>query len=564
MESLTRGDAEEASLLWPPGWNPGPSAQRAAASGDWVPDLELNLLIDHLCLAPSFRPFVRDILLELCTDVKVIEHRQAVLQDILDSRELARRLEALLPKIDALHRHHLPREKGELLHEIAWRLGELEVFMQCVRELESLLDDASPALRSEGFLLMKQRISRLMSDEAVQHLFRELPGMLSRARATRSITIGVNIDNELQPSGATLLSINADRFADHSPSFLRRLFGKGIAPLHEIHAARGSAPVLVPLFRDLSDIVGRSLKPVVEALQRFKDLQTLFLDTWGQEISFFLGAERVIRRLQTAGLPLCRPRVSTTPDSPYTVQESYNIVLALQAAVENGRDISSKIVRNDASLGAHEVSILTGPNQGGKTTWMQAVGLAHVMCQAGLYVPGTRAELFPVDAIYTHFPAAERRDPDSGRFVEEVKRVGEIFGRATPRSLVLMNESLTSTSPRESLELAREIVAALQMLGARSIYTTHLYELALEAEALNAATRGVGTVVSHVARFERDGGDIRFTFKIEPGVPAGSSHAREVAARYGVSFTQILDVLRRRNLIPSREATDNGKDDVSK
>jgi DNA mismatch repair protein MutS len=100
------------------------------------------------------------------------------------------------------------------------------------------------------------------------------------------------------------------------------------------------------------------------------------------------------------------------------------------------------------------------------------------------------------------------------------------------------------------------------MLGARSIYTTHLYELAAEAEDFNAATRGAGRVASHVARFERNGNDVRFTFKIEPGVPAGSSHAREVAARYGVSYTQLLEVLRQRGILTEGEAPDNGKTDL--
>ncbi|MGA2977727.1 MAG: hypothetical protein ABSF77_20700 [Spirochaetia bacterium] len=549
---------EEASLLWPSGWTPDATTRRAAVSDDCAADLELDCLIDSLCLAPFSRPFVKEILLDPCTDERVIAHRHAVLEDILSSSELARRLEALLPKIDALHRHHLPREKGELLHEIAWRLGELEIFMHCVQELASLLDSTLSSLRSEGFHAIRQRVSRLLRDETVQHLFQELPGMLSQVRGTRSITIGINVDSDFQPSGVTLLSINADRFDDHSPSFLNRLFGKsmgrgqgkGITPLHEIPTGDDASPLLVPLFRDLSEVVARSLKPVAAALQRFKGVRTLFLDQWGQEIAFFLGAAKMIHRLQSAGLPFCRPQVSEMQNDAYEIHDSYNIVLALKiAAGEGDRDLSSRIVRNDVALGAHEVSILTGPNQGGKTTYMQAVGLVHVMCQAGLYVPGTCAKLCSVDAIYTHFPAIEQRELDTGRFAEEVKRLGEMFAHATPQSLILLNESLTTTSPRESLELARELVSALQMLGARAVYTTHLYELAFETDDFNAKTRGVGKVASLVARFEQKGNDIRFTFKIESGPPAGSSHAREVASRYGISYTQLVEVLRNRGIV---------------
>jgi DNA mismatch repair ATPase MutS len=272
-------------------------------------------------------------------------------------------------------------------------------------------------------------------------------------------------------------------------------------------------------------------------------VHTQFLDQWGQEISFYLGAARLARRLRDAGLPFCRPVVSAPGTDGCMVEGCYNIVLALKMA-EHGReeDLSRTIVSNDLAFGPHEVTILTGPNQGGKTTYMRSVGLVHVLCQAGLPVPGRSARVSAVDSIHTHFPRSERVDLESGRFADEMRRLRDIFARATPASLILLNESLTATSARESLELAREVVGALQILGARAVYTTHLYELAAEADAFNARTTGPGRVGSLVARPGS-------SFKIEPGPPAGSSHAREVAARFGVSYEQLVDVLRGRRIV---------------
>mgnify|MGYP000919825659 FL=1 len=215
---------------------------------------------------------------------------------------------------------------------------------------------------------------------------------------------------------------------------------------------------------------------------------------------------------------------------------------------------------NDVHFGDEgRVFILTGPNRGGKTTFTQAVGLAHVLHQAGLLVPGTRARLSPVDAIYTHFPMAEEYSLEAGRLGEEARRLEAIFRRATPQSLILLNESLFSTSPGESLYLARDVVCALRYLGARAIYATHLHELAANVEEINRQTPGAGCVASLVATVDPavprdeesrppDGRcDVASpTFHIEPGPPMGLSYARQIAERYGISYRQLAAAIDKR------------------
>ncbi len=148
------------------------------------------------------------------------------------------------------------------------------------------------------------------------------------------------------------------------------------------------------------------------------------------------------------------------------------------------------------------------------------------------------------------FPAVEQRDLDTGRFAEEVKRLGTIFAHATPSEPDPAERIAHRNEPAGEPRAGAGIVSALQMLGARAIYITHLFELAFEADDFNRNTRGTGQVASLVARFERKESDIRFTFKIEPGVPSGSSHAREVASRYGISYNQLVEVLRNRGIVP--------------
>jgi DNA mismatch repair ATPase MutS len=146
-----------------------------------------------------------------------------------------------------------------------------------------------------------------------------------------------------------------------------------------------------------------------------------------------------------------------------------------------------------------------------------------------------------------HFPAEERPEMASGRLGEEAARLREIFAAASRHSLVLLNESLASTSATESLYLARDVVRGLQLLGARAVFVTHLHGLAAECDALNAATPGESRVFSLVSLAEEDdGGQVHRTYRIVAAPPAGSSYAREIAEQHGISYAQLAVLLRSR------------------
>lgn len=136
---------------------------------------------------------------------------------------------------------------------------------------------------------------------------------------------------------------------------------------------------------------------------------------------------------------------------------------------------------------------------------------------------------------------------------------------ATSNSLILLNESLSTTTPGESFLLARDVLRILRLLGARAIYTTHIHDLAKEVDRLNGKSPGSGRIVSLISLVEDgrtgDGGaldgegpgeppqSVRRTFKIQPGTPAAYSYAREIAANHGVSYEQLQELLRKRGVL---------------
>jgi DNA mismatch repair ATPase MutS len=152
------------------------------------------------------------------------------------------------------------------------------------------------------------------------------------------------------------------------------------------------------------------------------------------------------------------------------------------------------------------------------------------------------------DNILTHYPALEKLEKGTGRFGEEAQRIGSMFESVTRHSLVLLNESLSSTSGGESLYLAQDVVRVLRMLGSRAVYATHLHGLAASAAELNRDTEGDSRVLSMVALIEADpdAGEqslIKPTFKVVPGPPEGHSYAIDLACRYGISKEQLIATL---------------------
>jgi len=561
------------SLLWPPAEDAPPRALTPRLSEQAAADLDLETTVNALSAGHGHAREIRAILLHLSDDPAVIRYRQDVIDDLLAHPELARGLDDLLPRLAELSHYRFFARPGQTpLHEVVWRVGQLEAYVECVQGLGAIFAAVDGALRAEAWRCLREQVARIEGDPLFQTLAAELPDLVASVRNIASVTIGVNLDDQLRPVEATLLSVNRKKFRGMASSLLGTLFGKnapsaeweGIAPLHSVPPKTAATaygpvgidldnPMLYPLFRDLANVLKQASRPVAAALQRYAHVSSRALGDLAGELAFYLGAVDLMARLRAAGLPLCRPEILPAEARVCIASGTANLNLALRLlASDPGADLAAAIVLNDVCFDdAGRVFILTGPNQGGKTTYTQGVGLLHVLAQAGLPVPGTAAQISPADAIFTHFPLEEQPDSGAGRLGEEASRLSTLFERATRHSLVLLNESLSSTSFSESLYLARDVVRILRLMGVRALYATHLHELAADVDALNADPGGQSTVGSLVslAAPAQDGGPVQQTYRIVPGPPRGLSYARDIAARYGISYDQLADLLRRRGLL---------------
>ena len=156
-----------------------------------------------------------------------------------------------------------------------------------------------------------------------------------------------------------------------------------------------------------------------------------------------------------------------------------------------------------------------------------------------MLLPAKEARLSPVDKLFTHFPALETRQ--EGRLAEEAARLRKVFQEATEHSLVLMNETFSSTSSGEAIFLAQDVLCGLRAIGARAIFATHLIELAEKIDTIQDTVNGESSLFSLVAGITLgNNGEETPTYQVARGLPLGQSYAREIARRHGISLEQIL------------------------
>ena len=208
----------------------------------------------------------------------------------------------------------------------------------------------------------------------------------------------------------------------------------------------------------------------------------------------------------------------------------------------DGEDIIPNDIYFDETAENAMIYVLTGPNRGGKSVITCAIGLCQAMLQLGMYLPAKVCEISPADGIFTHFPTGADDTIDKGRLGEECARLGEIFDAVTAHSLVLLDESLSSTGSFEASYIAAEVLAGLSQAGCRCLFATHLHELAQEIDRINAeASQSGGVKIDTLVAGIEEG---KRSFRIVRAKPDGKSYARDIAERYGLTYQNILEKIK--------------------
>ena len=180
-------------------------------------------------------------------------------------------------------------------------------------------------------------------------------------------------------------------------------------------------------------------------------------------------------------------------------------------------------VGNDLEAGHARLIMVTGANQGGKSTFLRALGLAHLMMQCGMFAPAASMRATVRPGVFTHFPRNEDRTMNRGRLDDELARLSTIADRLTEGALLLLNESFATTDEREGSQIAREIIRALTERDVTVVFVTHLFDL-----AHGLYTRQRDDAVFLRADRLPDG---RRTFRLRPGAPRPTGYGQDLYRR---------------------------------
>jgi DNA mismatch repair protein MutS len=252
------------------------------------------------------------------------------------------------------------------------------------------------------------------------------------------------------------------------------------------------------------------------------------VSVFDRELQFYFSYLAYIRPLRAAGLSFSYPAVSSD-DKTEQALDTFDLALAAQLTARG-----ETVVYNDVRLdGCERVLVISGPNNGGKTTLARTIGQLHYLARLGCPIPGRDTRLFCCDQIFTRFERQEDITTLSGKLQDELNRLHDALREATPDSLFILNEMFNSTTAQDALSLSRKILARISDLDALCVCVTFLDELA----TLNEKT------VSMVSSVRPDDPAIR-TYKLVRQPADGRAYARAIAEKYGLTYDRLIEASR--------------------
>jgi hypothetical protein len=477
---------------------PGPPPALAGNDAALTQDLELGTLWNAMAAGDEFLfEMARRAVLSPLTDPDAIVYRQRVLADCIEHPEVVRQLYQLA--IEALENE---RAVGGL-----WSIaGPDRILSRSVRVLElqagvlsrlrQIAEREAASFRSEGFT----RFFAMLTEELADDYLKAVEQHLRELEFKRGVFESAGLGKGFKGRGYTVRTPREQRWTERLP------FGN----------RSGSYSFTIPPrdengFKALEDIRGRGINLVANSVAQSADHVKSFFSMLRLELAFYLGCLNLHDRLAGKGEPACFPEPLPVGQPALTAAGIYDVCLTLH--------LEERAVGNEVSADGRSLVMITGANQGGKSTLLRSLGLAQLMMQAGMFAGARSFRAAACTGVFTHYKREEDATMESGKLDEELSRMSAIAGQVTRHSILLCNESFASTNEREGSEIARQVIKAMLARQVRVFFVTHMYDLAHSFHAQQP-----GNALFLRAERQPDG---QRTFRLTEGEPLPTSYGED-------------------------------------
>jgi hypothetical protein len=460
-------------------------------------DLELRRLYNAMADGDSF---LRDVAEKVVTltvnEPDVIVYRQQVLADCLANRELVRKMYAIAVDGDEVRRKiYLSglvfREPEAILHG---SLRMLEPLVGNLKQLRGVCDAYAGRFASAGF----RQLFAMIADQLNDDYLHQLDEHLAECDLPRGTLLSARL---------TLGNKGRDYRLHVAPhrSWWDKLTGNHHGYGFEIDPRDQAGS------QALQELAGKAIDDIANTVTQSAEHVREFFRRLRSELGFYLGCVNLHDQLTKAGVPTCFPQ-PTPPATPvFSCRELRDVGLCLAT--------DKPVMGNDVDADGASLIVVTGANEGGKSTFLRSVGAAQVMMQAGMFVTATALRANVTTGVFTHFKREEDDTMTHGKFDEELARMNTIVDVIGCGSMLLCNESFASTNEREGSQIARGIVDAMLACDIKVVYVTHMYDL--------AHTMHTRADPAHLfLRAERRPDGVR-TFRVTPEPPEPTSYGED-------------------------------------
>lgn len=529
-------------------------AQISDLPQDFIANLEIEKFAD--CICKLYHSKVMDILTQLCCDVEVINYRLDILEDFLNIPTLAPAVKKIINIMIENDRKNIYQFTDvDSFMKLDQAITAFDAYLDCVDVMHTFKEKYGDKVKSEGIKDMLLFFEETYESKDCKKLKNELDELKSAIHnRIKSVTVAINLDDRLVPISAGIVNYSDTPYV-LKKSLFDRIVNLGISSNNKnlimtmkskykqnnmddekiINTADKA------LFESLSFLSDGYIAVINDVLKQYQKIDFEDMNFLSYQLEYYLGAINLINIAKAEGLEMSRPKILPMGQRKADIKGLFDVIYLNECRSYNlrNKDNRKEIIANDITFDDDaRFYILTGANNGGKTTFVRAMGLCQVMAQAGLYVPASHCEISLCDFIYTHFPKEEQIGIDTSRFTTEIKEFKTISDTITENSLLLMNESIQSTTPNECVDIASEISNIFCIIGVRGIFVTHLLDLAEKVDKINSSPNIRSKAKSIVATIDEQSG--KRMYKIKPGMPMRISYAANILREFGIDSDEVI------------------------